>query len=596
MKRLIAGLVGVTMLLVFFVGALCWFTFRVYVPEDKCAVLVRKMGDVLPPGQLVATESGQRGIQIDALGPGRYFYNPLFWDYELRDLTVVPSGDPKTWEWTHSLDANQRDALRAGRFTFKGDFPQIGVVTRKVGKDPAPDQVIVSRDSGVKGICAEVLTPGTYRINPYVYEVELHPATVIPAGFVGVVTNLFGEQPETAAGAELPELAMGEGTGDEDESKLASSADRSAPGGARSLRPLAESGQRGTMRDVLQPGVYFINPKLQKVTLIEIGFNEYSQIKVSEMENNRIAFPSDTGYEIRLGVTVVWGIHPRHAAETINEFGNVDGVLDKVIGPQLRSICRNIGSTYAARDFIQGEKREAFQRAMTAELQRICRGKNIEILLALVRELEVHAPGAQGGEEVTEDLKRTIQQSYVAIEQRITNDKQREAATVRAKLEEERKKVDIARETIRAETRVKVANIAAEGQKEAAQIDAQTQLEVADIQQEVARLDAQRIEILGRARADVERMKNEAEAKGYQLLVGALGSGEAYNLYTFAQNFQPQNIQLFFAGEGTFWTDLTRFQDVGAARLLQSQADAPDTPVRPVPTPPANPSRTARNP
>jgi len=230
---------------------------------------------------------------------------------------------------------------------------------------------------------------------------------------------------------------------------------------------LAEVGQRGTLRDVLQPGVYFINPKLQKVTLIEIGFNEYSQVKESETANYRIGFPSNTGFMIRVGVTVVWGIDPKHAAETINEFGNIDGVLDKIIGPQLRSICRNIGSTYAARDFIQGEKRELFQRDLTQELQRICNSKHIEILLALVREIEVNAPssGVADGEP-TEDLKRTIQQSYVAIENQLTKEKQRDAAIVRAQLEEATKKVDIARETIQAETRVMVANVAAQGQKE----------------------------------------------------------------------------------------------------------------------------------
>ena len=37
-----------------------------------------------------------------------------------------------------------------------------------------------------------------------------------------------------------------------------------------------------------------------------------------------------TGFLIRVGVTVVWGIHPAHAAEIINEFGNIDRVLDKV--------------------------------------------------------------------------------------------------------------------------------------------------------------------------------------------------------------------------------------------------------------------------
>ena len=222
---------------------------------------------------------------------------------------------------------------------------------------------------------------------------------------------------------------------------------------------------------------------------------------------------------------MVWGIHPRHAAETINEFGNIDRVLDKVIGPQLRSICRNIGSTYAARDFIQGEKREQFQKDLTGELQRVCRRKNIEILLALVREIEVLTPsGGESGGDVTEDLKRTIQQSYIAVEKQITKGKQRDAATVRAHLEEEKKKVDIARETIRAESRVMVANVMADGEKQAAEIAAAGRLAVATIQQEVATLDAERIEILGRAKADVEKMIKGAEATGYELLVQALAS------------------------------------------------------------------------
>jgi len=53
------------------------------------------------------------------------------------------------------------------------------------------------------------------------------------------------------------------------------------------------------------------------------------------------------------------------------------------------------------------------------------------------------------------------------------------------------------------------------------------------------------------------------------MLIGAFGSGHAYNLYTFAENFHPESIQLFFAGEGTFWTDLSRLEEVGAAKLLQ---------------------------
>ena len=574
-RQVILTSIGFSLVAAAAVGATLWFAFRIYVPEDRCAVLIRNTGESLPPGQQVALEQGQKGIQEEVLGPGRYFYNPYTWSHEIWPLTEIPAGDARTWQWLHSLSDEQRDRLRSGSFTLQGEFPKIGVVVRKVGKTPAPGQVIVKRATGLKGILEEVLTPGTYKINPYVFAVELHSATVIPAGFVGVVTNLFGEQAEGPVGRLDRESQAGEA-----EEGVEASPD-SAGGlaaAATYVRPLAKAGERGTLADVLQPGVYFINPKLQKVTLIEIGFKEYSQIKVSDSQNLRISFPSDTGYLIRVGVTVVWGIHPKHAAQIINEYGNVDRVIDKVIEPQLRSICRNIGSTYAARDFIHGEKREQFQRDLTAELQRVGRRKNIEILLALVREIEVHAPTSGiVGDEPTEDLKRTIQESYVAIEKQITNDKQREAAVVRARLEVERKKVDIARETIRGESRVMVANVLAEGEKRAAEVDAQADLDVAGIQEEVAILDAQRIEILGLANADVERMKNEAEAEGYEMLVNAFGGGEAYNLYTFAENFKPDSIRLFYAGEGTFWTDLTRFEELGAARLLQRESGAQRT-------------------
>jgi ribosomal protein S6E (S10) len=562
-------LVGLVFVLAIAATAVFWFSFRISVPAGKCAVLIRKMGSPLPEGQLVATQPGQKGIEFEVLGPGRHFRDPYRYEWELKSLTVIPAGNPTTWEWIHTISSKARQRIRGGQFRPQGDFPMIGVVTRRIGKAPPPGQVLVKRDSDYAGILEEVLTPGTYKLNPYVYEVELQPATIIPAGFVGVVTNLFGDQPTENLGEMLPEL----NSDDPD-----SAAQTATSQYVSFVRPLAKPGQRGTLNDVLQPGVYFINPKVQKITLIEIGYNEFSTTNVAGEQNYQISFPSDTGFLIRVGVTVVWGIDPRNAANTINQFGNTDGVIEKVIEPQLRSICRNIGSTYAARDFIQGEKREKFQRDLKDELQRVCKQKNIEVLLALVREIEVQPPEAEDGREVMADLKRTIQESYIAKEKQITKEKQRDAATAKAQLEEFKKKVDIARETIRAETRIGVANIEADGQKMAAEIDAQAGLEVATIQQQVAQLDAKRTEIMGQALADVEKLKKGAEAQGFAMLVDAFGSAKAYNLYTFAEGFDPQSIKLIFAGEGTLWTDLSRFEEVGAAKIMQKPAARPPAP------------------
>ena len=56
-----------------------------------------------------------------------------------------------------------------------------------------------------------------------------------------------------------------------------------------------------------------------------------------------------------------------------------------------------------------------------------------------------------------------------------------------------------------------------------------------------------------------------------QLMVQALGSPQAYNMYTFAKGFEPTDLRLIFAGPGTFWTDLKSFPELTAGQELQGQ-------------------------
>jgi hypothetical protein len=140
--------------------------------------------------------------------------------------------------------------------------------------------------------------------------------------------------------------------------------------------------------------------------------------------------------------------------------------------------------------------------------------------------------------------------------------------------------VEGARETLASDSNVRVANILADGNKQAAEIAAQRDLDVANISLEIAQRDSQRTQILGKAAADVDRMKNEAEAKGAKLLIDAFGTPTAYNQYIFAKNFEPQDLRFIFAGPGTFWTDLKTFEQAGATKLLQQQQVSPE-PKRP---------------
>lgn len=554
-------------------AGLCAFAFfRVYVHADECLVLIRKTGAPRPPGAKVA-EAGQQGILRETLGPGRYFLNPWTYDWERHPLVTVPVGDPQTWREAF----NSADDTGVPR--LEGQWPQVGILVNKVGPpDPQGREVV---DEGYQGIQRRVLTPGTYRINPYVFEVRMVPATVVPVGYCGVVTSQLGEMPGVET---VEEVSVGPDG-------------QPVKGQAKVIQKLAVAGQRGVLRDVLPPGIYYLNPYVHKVQIVQVGYNQITQDALrarserggAEPSGGRakgqqaqqaaqgqaglhdlsthITFPSKDGFTIDVEVTVVWGRHPAHIAEMLNRFGDIEKIMAIIIS-QMRSICRNIGSDYESTDFIRGEQRELYQRAVTETLQRACRERDIEILIALIHNIEVR--GSPEAEKEGMDLKKTIQRGFIAKEQDLTKQAQRETARVKADLETAKVGVEIARERIAADTRKQVAEIKATGEKQAQETLAQRDLEVAQVERQIADLDAETTRLLGKARADVEQLRNQADADGKRLMIAAFGSGNAYNLYTFAENFAPESIRLIFAGEGTFWTDLSRAQDAAALELLRS--------------------------
>lgn len=139
---------------------------------------------------------------------------------------------------------------------------KVGVVTAKVGKPLAPGEIIAP-DKSYQGIWRDVLTPGVHRLNPEGYKVDIVDAINIPIGYVGVVTAQTGKPAQ--------------------------------PG------EFAKNGEKGVLRDILQPGLYYINPRAYQVNVIEIGMNQVTMTggsgSVIEMKN-RIQSASDTLKEI----------------------------------------------------------------------------------------------------------------------------------------------------------------------------------------------------------------------------------------------------------------------------------------------------------
>ncbi len=513
-----------------------WIVMRVYVPHDKALLVINKFGDPLPPDRLVVPrgEEHYKGVREEVLGPGRYFFNPISYDTELVDLVKVPAGEPENWSWTPE-----------GMLKDKNTAPMVGLVVVNEGKTPASEQEVV--DIGYKGVQREVLTPGTYKINPKRAKVDLMPAVVVPPGSVGVVTRLIGDTRDVDSAPIVVAITTGPTTG---------------PSTIPSSRLVVGARQRGILKDVLQPGIYYLNPRLVKVSVMPVGYDEITL----EAPRNPVHFLSSDGYQVEADVTVVWGRTPADVPSIVATIGNTDDVRVKVVEQALRAACQNEGANYNAQDLIQGKTRTRFQEALSASLDQQVASRHVHVLLALIRNIQIRDGS---GADQSEGLLATIQRANIEIERELTNKQKTQTAMVTANHQEALKLVDVARETVASETNVRVANIAANAQKKAAEIGAQREVDVAGVELQIAQLDAQRILILGKAAADVDRLKNEADAKGAKMLVDAFGSPQAYNQYIFAKNFEPTELRMIFAGPGTFWTDLKTFQEIGAGQSIQ---------------------------
>ena len=535
----ISVLVAAVVLLVVGLEAFQWTFNRVYVPEGYSLVL-RYKGPPLPllpgsrpvakPGQFAKVDENgsplEIGILKDMRGPGRHFLWIGWWETKLIPDVVVKPGEVAV------VSSKMGEDLKNGQFLVDGDLDQ----------------------TTEKGILRKVFGPGAYRINDYAYNVEVikeqtiksglqvkHAGWVsIPTGYVGVVTNLT-DNPLTQA---LP----------------------------------------GIQDKVLQPGLYPVNPNEQHVDIIGIGFAEKS-VKTQLVsrdgvpvldesgepavvdDESGISFPSNDGFRIHMDFTAVWGIMPEQASDVIRKFGTLDAVEAKVVIPQIESICRNKGSSLGAVDLLVGDTRRKFQDEVSDAFEKILEDKGLTLLHGFVR--NIHIP---------QEVRKPIQEKFVADELKLTRDQELLTAGTEATLREAEKKVELEAERIKAETKKLVAQLEAEGAKEAEETKAETTKKVAVIARKTAELDAQASVTLGRAKAGAKQLEAEAKSELFTLAVGAFGSGSAYNQWTFATGL-PDDVQLdmLYAGEGTFWTDLKGFTEVMVGRQAAEQQKAART-------------------
>jgi regulator of protease activity HflC (stomatin/prohibitin superfamily) len=267
--------------------------------------------------------------------------------------------------------------------------------------------------------------------------------------------------------------------------------------------------------------------------------------------------------------TAIWGIMPDQAPRVVEFSGNLEAVENRVVVPLIESICRNEGSKLGAVDLLVGGTREEFQDETTRQFAKKLEETGVALQYGLVRHIYI-----------PQEVRIPIQQKYLADELKLTRDQEQLTARTEANLREAEKKVELEAERIRVETDKRVAEKKAEGDKTAAETRAETQKLMAVVDRKTAELEREAKVAVGQAEADAQKLMEEAKAGRFKLAVAAFGSGDAFNQWVFATGL-PEDIQLnlLYAGEGTFWTDLKGFTDTMLGREVQERRKASSAPA-----------------
>lgn len=195
----------------------------------------RYIGKKLPTGRAYALP-GEIGIQVRYLDPGFRF---LFWPFQ-RLVKRQPF-----------LVINEN---------------QIGIVTATDGKQLASDRIFADDEAGdkhdnfqnpigffegegVRGKQLRFLTNGTWKIHPFLFQVQMVNKTVIPDGKVGLVTA------EDGASLEPGQFLAKSVTGHDSFQ--------------RPERFLRQGGQKGPQIDIIRPGTYNIHTDMFKVQVVQ---------------------------------------------------------------------------------------------------------------------------------------------------------------------------------------------------------------------------------------------------------------------------------------------------------------------------------------
>ena len=539
----------------------------VIVPEDRIGLVTKKFKLVgrqaLPEGRIIAT-GGEAGFQAQTLAPGVYF-RKWFWQYNItfQPFTVIPTGK------IGLVLARDGAELETG-----------SILARKVACDSFQDAEAFLKNGGRKGRQTAIIAPGSYRINTFLFEIEVTDMISIDDNAVGIVTTLEGKPLDDGqiAGRIIGEhnkfqdadlfLSNGGYKGLQEQVILAGSyflnpwfvkvesvkmteiaigyvgvvisyvgADGPDLSGAEFKHGnIVAKGNRGVWAEPLGPGKYPINPYILKVELVPTTnlvlnwANARSEAHQLDKNLSTITVRSKDGFPFNLDVAQIIHIPSTEAPKVIARFGNMVNLVSQVLEPTIGNYFRNSAQDSDVIAFL-GSRKER-QEAARSHIGQVLEQYNVNGVDTLIGDI---VP--------PESLMKTLTDRKIAEEQKITYDTQKQAQETRQTLEKETAIADIQKEIVKADQGVLIAERIADASVKKATGDANSVRLQANAEADrlkllasgeaektrlLAKADAEKIELL--AKADAEKISVTGNAEAEKILAVGKSSAESYKL------------------------------------------------------------------
>ncbi len=529
------------------------------ITEREAGLLIKRFGRPLSAGRLVALD-GEAGLQASLLTPGWHF-GYWHWLYKVQRVPLV------------HVSPGEIALLVAAD---GAPVPPNQILGREVACDSFQDAAKFLRAGGQRGRQMGILTAGTYRINPALFQVVCRDnarsfgtspddllVRQIPPDQVGIVTVLDGE-PIAAGNLAGPSIAghdsfqngqafvdTGGSRGLQEDILLSGSWNLNpwfvkvdltpmteipigyvgvvvsyvgaehvdVSGDAFTHGDLVARGSKGVWVDPLLPGKHPINVRIMKVELVpttNIVLNWATRTEVHRYDERLapITVRSKDGFAFSLDVSQIIHIGMKNAPRVISRVGSMQNLVDHVLQPTVANYFRNSAQRSTVLEFLS--ERTERQREAFDNIKGAVEAYDVECLDTLIGDI---VPPAE--------LMKTQTDRKIADELQRTYEVQREAQVQRQALERETSIANLQNDVVRSEQQVRIAErqamaVAETARGEASAIKLRAEAEAASMKMR-AEAEAGAMRVKGEAEATANRLRGEAEA----IITLAVGTAKA---------------------------------------------------------------------